>query len=97
MQKCIKCNLIFKDRFEICPVCNEELLDMCEYDTGICNHAVIDGIAVCPICGEFMCPECHSHDVSAISRVTGYYSPVGSWCEGKKQELKDRHRYTIEE
>lgn len=70
---------------------------MCENDSGVCNHSITDGISICSICGEFMCPICKSHDVSAVSRVTGYYSPVDAWCEGKKQELRDRHRYAVGE
>lgn len=97
MKKCTSCKYIFTDDISNCPECNAALVEMCEMDTGECQHSVTDGVEVCPVCGKFMCPICHSHDVSVISRVTGYYSPVNSWCEGKKQELKDRYRYTIGE
>ena len=36
-------------------------------------------------------------NVEWISRVTGYYSKIGSWNEGKKAELKDRHHSTASE
>ena len=49
----------------------------------------------CPECGEPMCPECGCHDVSQISRITGYCSDVEGWNNAKKQELKDRHRVNI--
>ncbi len=29
------------------------------------------------------------------SRITGYYQNVEGWNEGKKQELKDRKRYSV--
>ena len=41
------------------------------------------------------CPECGSHDVVQISRVTGYLQEVSGWNAGKQQELKDRARYTV--
>ena len=38
-------------------------------------------------------PGCGSHDVTQISRVTGYLQEVSGWNAGKQQELKDRQRY----
>jgi len=38
------------------------------------------------------CPHCHSKDVYAITRVTGYFSKTSMWNKGKIAELKDRHR-----
>jgi anaerobic ribonucleoside-triphosphate reductase len=35
-------------------------------------------------------------DIIGISRITGYFSKISNWNEGKKGELKDRHRNTIE-
>ena len=97
MQKCEKCKLIFKSTIEnnICPICKSVLIDMCPNDSGTCDHGVIPGIKRCSVCGEWCCPICGSHDVSPISRVTGYYSPVSDWCKAKQQELKDRTRYNI--
>jgi anaerobic ribonucleoside-triphosphate reductase len=40
-----------------------------------------------------MCPDCGNHNVSQLSRVTGYIGDVGGWNNAKKQELKDRKRY----
>jgi ribonucleoside-triphosphate reductase len=41
------------------------------------------------------CPNCGSKDVRWWSRITGYYTDVTAWNEGKKQELKDRYRLSI--
>ena len=56
---------------------------------------MISGVDMCPVCGRVMCPECYNHDCISLSRVTGYIQSVDGWNEGKKQELKDRKRYTI--
>jgi anaerobic ribonucleoside-triphosphate reductase len=48
------------------------------------------------MCGEAVCPECGSHDVTQISRVTGYLQDVSGWNAGKQQELKDRTHYNAE-
>ena len=36
------------------------------------------------------CPICDSEDLVQYSRITGYYTPVNSWNDGKKGELEDR-------
>jgi anaerobic ribonucleoside-triphosphate reductase len=41
------------------------------------------------------CPNCGSEDVRYWSRITGYYTDVTGWNEGKRQELMDRYRVTI--
>jgi anaerobic ribonucleoside-triphosphate reductase len=41
------------------------------------------------------CPSCGSENVKWWSRITGYYTDVTGWNEGKKQELMDRYRVTI--
>ncbi|MGA7469353.1 MAG: anaerobic ribonucleoside-triphosphate reductase, partial [Halobacteriota archaeon] len=41
------------------------------------------------------CANCGSQNVEHIARVTGYMSAVSSWNEGKKQELRDRHRVSL--
>jgi len=41
------------------------------------------------------CPSCGSSDVRWWSRITGYYTDVTAWNEGKRQELKDRYRITV--
>jgi hypothetical protein len=77
-----------------CPECGEMHLEiMCPLDHCHCIHEIVGTHAYCPICGEPVCPECGSHDVSQISRVTGYLADVDGFNEGKKQELKDRMRY----
>ena len=38
------------------------------------------------------CPHCGSMDVDGITRVTGYFSKISGWNDGKRAELKDRHR-----
>lgn len=82
-----------------CPNCHSSMAvkEMCPNDTIECTHDILDGLAYCPICGEPCCPECKSHDVAQISRITGYLQEVGGWNAGKQQELKDRHRVNIPE
>jgi ribonucleoside-triphosphate reductase len=52
----------------------------------------------CNACGKVTrglsktCPTCGSTDVDGITRVTGYFSKISGWNEGKKAELADRHR-----
>ena len=41
------------------------------------------------------CPSCGSDKVRWWSRITGYYSDVTAWNEGKRQELRDRYRFSI--
>ena len=38
------------------------------------------------------CPHCGSHNVEYITRVTGFFSKVGSWNKGKIAELRDRRQ-----
>jgi len=60
----------------------------------ICYHEFIPNTAFCKICGKPCCPECFSHGVHQMSRVTGYVGNVDSWNAGKQQEFKDRDRFT---
>jgi len=39
----------------------------------------------------------HGKNVEQITRVTGYFSKVNAWNKGKKAELKDRYRSSLEE
>jgi anaerobic ribonucleoside-triphosphate reductase len=55
----------------------------------------VSGTSICPMCMSIMCPVCHRHEVTILSRVTGYVSDVSGWNEGKKQEFKDRQRYKL--
>jgi hypothetical protein len=99
--KCNKCHLVFAyddgtPEVPTCPECgNTEPEEMCPNDViCTCMHDVQAGVHYCSICGEPTC-ECGSHDVSIVSRVTGYLSDVGGWNAAKRQELKDRQRVTV--
>ena len=102
--KCFTCSTIFgyelfKEADDRCPNCNDtHSIIMCPIDHNKCTHTTpMASIANCPICGDAMCPECGTHDVMQISRVTGYLQDVGGWNNAKRQELKDRSRTTIED
>jgi hypothetical protein len=95
--KCHICHLILRGSDLIdgnCPVCGEAsaLKIMCPLDHAHCSHTVIESLAYCPICGHAICPECGTHDVSQMSRITGYVSSVEGWNKAKAQELMDRVR-----
>ena len=36
-------------------------------------------------------------EVEVFSRVTGFFRPVQSWNNGKREEFKDRERFVVEE
>jgi len=98
--KCHTCHIVINKSDLIngnCPKCesNLGLKKMCSRDHLNCSHDIVDTIRYCPDCGAPMCPECGSHDVSQVSRVTGYLAEVAGFNEGKQQELKDRHRINI--
>ena len=38
------------------------------------------------------CPYCGSEDVDGITRITGYFTKVSSWNQGKIGELRNRYR-----
>jgi len=62
--------------------------------------SVNSGTKICSLCNRFMCNICGSHQVSVVSRVTGYLSTVSDpygngWNEGKKDEFKQRQRVNI--
>lgn len=82
-----------EERTPRCPECGKVLTMACPNDHCHCSHDVSPRIDYCEICGEAMCPECKSHDVAQLSRVTGYIQFVGGFNASKKQELKDRTRY----
>lgn len=58
-------------------------------------HTVNSGISYCKLCGKAVCSTCYNHNVTQISRVTGYMSSIEGWNVGKRQELKDRKHYNI--
>ena len=84
-----------------CPLCGEEKLvkKMCILDTGVCRCArdTHAEVILCKSCHDPMCPECGSHDVVGVSRVTGYLSDVSGWRRSKKAEFDDRMRYNVGE
>jgi hypothetical protein len=81
------------------PMCNDcglEMYPLCPNDHKCeCLSSVHSGVKYCPVCGEATCPDCGAHDVTQISRVTGYLQDVSGWNRAKQQELKDRHRVQI--
>ncbi len=106
--KCFTCHNILDtehlvgEKKNTCPVCGEmHLQEMCRIDHCHCSHPIAPGIAYCPICKEAICPvideatgePCGCHDVTQISRVTGYLQDVSGWNAAKQQELKDRVRH----
>ena len=92
--KCFSCHLIINEK--PCPNCGEEQVRiMCPLDSCGCSHNITETIEYCPLCGEPVCPMCGTHDVSQVSRVTGYMADVSGFNAGKKQELKDRARYDV--
>ena len=103
--KCFDCKAIIGasniEEPGVCPECKGTfLVEMCPLDHAQCScnqGKPIIGIEYCPICGDPICPRCATHDVTQISRVTGYLQDVNGFNEGKKQELKDRKRVTTEE
>ena len=95
-----KCNLCFvvmseeqRNEDGNCPLCGEPVQEMCSMGPVRCDHDIVEGVAFCDKCGAPMCPVCGCHNVSQISRVTGYLSDVAGWNAAKQQELRDRTRY----
>ena len=80
-----------------CPKClARAIVEQCPNDkVCTCSGGVHAGVTFCSQCGNAICPSCGSHDVSAISRITGYMSDVSGWGAGKAQELKERKHYDI--
>ncbi|MFH1501005.1 MAG: anaerobic ribonucleoside-triphosphate reductase [archaeon] len=71
---------------------------ICKKDIGF--FAYTKDYSVCNDCASFQyglkttCNNCSSSNLSRYSRITGYYQRVEGWNASKKQELKDRFRYT---
>jgi hypothetical protein len=92
--KCHTCFMIVDEN--PCPNCGETKLEiMCPLDHVNCGHDVISSIAYCPLCGEPVCPQCSSHDILQLSRITGYYADISGYNNAKRQEILDRHRYNV--
>ena len=98
--KCFSCFVIFPKSEMVddcCPGCGEAKMikKMCELDRCGCEHDITGTVKFCEKCGQPVCPVCNCHDVSQVSRVTGYLSDVAGWNNSKRAELKDRHRENI--
>ena len=94
--KCNACYTIVDEN--PCPVCGEKsaIVKMCPADhICTCLNPIKEQLAYCPICGQGMCPECGSHDVAQLTRITGYINDVAGFNNGKAQEVKDRVRSDI--
>jgi anaerobic ribonucleoside-triphosphate reductase len=52
-----------------------------------CNTTSAGLLDVCPVCGD--------SKIRWWSRITGYYSDVTGWNDGKRQELQDRYRISV--
>jgi hypothetical protein len=92
--KCENCKLIVWET--PCPVCgNSTIKKMCPSDHCHCSEDIVESVKFCEVCGSGICPVCGTHDILALSRITGYINSVESFNMGKKQELKDRNRYIL--
>jgi len=56
-----------------------------------CKNVTYGLLDKCPNCGA------EGGDLEHWSRITGYYQEVSGWNAGKKQELRNRYRYNIED
>lgn len=67
-------------------------------NTNTAYFAYTTDFTYCPSCckmfrgGSFTCPECGFPDAKVYSRITGYYSEVNRYNEGKKAEWEARRR-----
>ena len=96
--QCTECLILIDDADLIdvkCPVClsDKSLKPLCPGDH-ICRCPDTNNYqeTYCPICGARTCP-CGSHDITIISRITGYMSDLSAWNAAKRQEFEDRQRY----
>ena len=68
--------------------------------TNIGFFAYTRDYSTCNDCNQFsyglinQCTNCGKEDLSRYSRITGYYQKVEGWNPSKKQELKDRYRFS---
>ncbi|MBU0929962.1 MAG: anaerobic ribonucleoside-triphosphate reductase [Nanoarchaeota archaeon] len=81
----------------------EALLDITKKictKTNIGFFAYTRDYSTCNDCNQFsyglinQCTNCGKDDLSRYSRITGYYQKVEGWNPSKKQELKDRYRFS---
>ena len=94
IERCLEWNRVFNDgelmKVEDPSKCPVHI--WVAHNDAFCMHDVVANTAVCPVCGLPCCPDCHSHHVTQISRVTGYLSDVSGWNASKLEEFKDRQR-----
>lgn len=62
-------------------------------------YTITPTFSICPehgyLAGEqFKCPQC-GKQCEVYSRVVGYYRPVQSWNDGKREEFRQRKKYLI--
>jgi len=76
------------------PVGTAKLLERVLSSTEIPYITYTPTTSICPKCGfmfgeHFICPDCGS-ECEVWSRITGYFSPIHQWNDGKKQEYRER-------
>ena len=70
-----------------------------EYDVGFWSYTL--DFSICEECGATIlkavdeCPHCGSNNILTYSKITGYYTPIKNWNNGKLAEFKDRNRYIL--
>ncbi len=70
-----------------------------EYNVGFWSYTL--DFSICEDCGATIlkavdeCPHCGSHNILTYSKITGYYTPIKNWNNGKLGEFKDRKRYIL--
>ncbi|TXT66753.1 MAG: putative Ribonucleoside-triphosphate reductase [Promethearchaeota archaeon] len=70
-------------------------------NTNTAYFAYTTDFTYCPQCqkmfrgGQWTCPKCHSEDVKVYSRITGYYSEVNRYNDGKRAEWESRKRENV--
>ena len=70
-----------------------------EYNVGFWSYTL--DFSICEDCGATIlkavdkCPHCGSNNILTYSKITGYYTPIKNWNNGKLAEFKDRNRYAL--
>lgn len=70
-----------------------------EYNVGFWSYTL--DFSICEDCGSTIlkaideCPHCGSHNILTYSKITGYYTPIKNWNNGKLGEFKDRKRFKL--
>ncbi|MFO8019428.1 MAG: anaerobic ribonucleoside-triphosphate reductase [Promethearchaeia archaeon] len=71
-------------------------------NTNTAYFAYTTDFIFCPSCkkmfrgSQFHCPQCNSEDVKVYSRITGYYSEVNRYNDGKRAEWEARKRDSLQ-